>query len=330
MPTNLPPEYHNADERYRAAQTPEEKIRTLEDLISTIPKHKGTDKLRADLRRKLSKFKASAETRKGTGKRESIYSIDREGAGQIAVVGFSNTGKSSLVARLTNASPDVEDYPFSTWTPTPGMLQIDNIQVQLIDTPPLDRDFVEPELMDLLRRVDMILLMVDLQAFPIEQLEKSVAFLGEHRIFPSHLRPEIEPEGFHRNVYLPFVILVNKCDDEHCDEDFAVFQELVEGDLPLLPLSILQGRNLEQMKQVIYETLGIMRVYSKPPGKEADPSSPFVLAIGSTVEEFAAKGHQDFFQNLKSARIWGTGVHDGQLVGREHVLHEGDIVELRI
>ena len=153
MPTNLPPEYFNAEERYRAAETPDEKIRTLEELISTIPKHKGTDKLRADLRRKLSKFKASAETRKGAGKRESVYNIDREGAGQVAVVGFANTGKSSLVAGLTNASPEVAEFPFTTWIPTPGMLLIDNVQVQLIDTPPLNRDFVEPELMDLLRQV---------------------------------------------------------------------------------------------------------------------------------------------------------------------------------
>jgi ribosome-interacting GTPase 1 len=328
MPTNLPPEYYKLEDLYREAQTTEEKIGCLEDMMSVIPKHKGTDHLRADLRRKIAKLKDAAQTRKKTGRQESPFHIDKEGAGQVAVIGPANTGKSSLVASLTNASPEVAPYPFTTWTPTPGMMQIENIQVQLIDTPPLDADHVEPELINLIRRADLLVLMVDLQAFPIEQLETAIAFLEERRIVPEHLRDRYA--GEHRMVFIPLLVLVNKNDDESTDGDFEVLCELLEGDWPLIPISVGTGRNVERMKQAVFEKLDIIRVYSKPPGKEPDFSAPFVAEKGSTVEEFAGKVHQDFLQNLKSARVWGSATHDGQMVSRDHVLQDGDVVELRI
>jgi ribosome-interacting GTPase 1 len=158
MPTNLPPEYFEVEKRYRAASSPEEKAACLEEMLGTIPKHKGTDKLRADLRRKLSKLKDAARTRKGTSRQVSAFHIDKEGAGQAVVIGPANVGKSALVAALTNATPEVADYPFTTWTPTPGMMPVEDIQVQLIDTPPLNSEFVDPELINLIRRADLILL----------------------------------------------------------------------------------------------------------------------------------------------------------------------------
>jgi ribosome-interacting GTPase 1 len=190
MPTNLPPEYFEVEERYRAASTVPEKIEALQDLLSTIPKHKGTDRLRADLRRKLSKLKEGARGRKGAARHESAYSIDREGAGQVVVIGHANVGKSALVRALTNAEPEVAEYPFSTRKPTPGMMQVEDVQVQLIDTPPLNRDFVESEMMDLIRRSDMILLLVDLHADPFLQLEESAALLERYHIIPRHRRDE--------------------------------------------------------------------------------------------------------------------------------------------
>jgi ribosome-interacting GTPase 1 len=177
MPTNLPPEATEAERRYRAATSPAEKVATLEEFISLIPKHKGTDKLRANLRKRLSKLKSGSQDRKGISRQASVFHIDREGAGQAVVIGPANVGKSALVTALTNATPEVADYPFTTWTPTPGMMTFENVQIQLIDTPPLDRDFVEPELLDLIRRSDMMLLVVDLVTHPVQQLEDTVAFL---------------------------------------------------------------------------------------------------------------------------------------------------------
>jgi ribosome-interacting GTPase 1 len=328
MPTNLPPEALEAEKRYRAARSVTEKIASLEEFVGAIPKHKGTDKLRADLRKRLSKLKAGSQTKKGVGKRDSVFRIDREGAGQVAVVGPANVGKSALVAALTNATPEVADYAHTTWSPTPGMMPVENVQVQLIDTPPLDREFVEPELMELICRADLILLMVDLQAYPIQQLEDSVAFLQEYRIVPRHLQDRYSEQQ--RLTFIPLLVLVNKNDDGSSDEDYDVLEELLGESWPLLPISVATGRNLERLKLAVLERLEIIRVYSKPPGKDPDLSTPFVLQKGSTVAEFASKVHRDFLENLKTARIWGSGVYGGQMVGRDHVLHDGDVVELRI
>ena len=328
MPINLPPEALEAEKRYRAAKSVAEKIACLEEFISTIPKHKGTDKLRADLRRRLSKLKAAPQTQKGVSRRESAFRIDKEGAGQVVVVGPANVGKSALVATLTNATPEVADYPYTTWTPTPGMMPMENIQIQLIDTPPLSRDYVEPELLDLIRRSDLILLVVDLQTYPIQQLENTIAILQEHCIVPLRLKDRYTEQR--RLTFIPLLVLVNKSDDESSDEDFEILCELLEDDWPLLPVSATTGRNLERLKEVVFERLEIIRVYSKPPGREPDLGAPFVLEKGSTVVDFAGKVHQDFFEKLTAARVWGSAVYDGQMVGRDHVLQDGDVVELRI
>jgi ribosome-interacting GTPase 1 len=328
MPTNLPPEYFEVDRRYRAAQSVTEKVALLEELISTVPKHKGTDKLRADLRRRLSKLKAASETRKGVSRQVSAFRIDREGAGQAVLIGPANVGKSALVVALTNATPEVADHPFTTWTPTPGMMLVEDVQIQLIDTPPLNRDFVEPELVALIRRSDLILLVVDLQAYPLQQLEDTIAFLQEHRIVPRHLQDQAADEQ--RLTFIPLLVLVNKNDDESSDEDFEVLRELLEDDWTLLPVSATTGRNLGRLRQVLFEWLEIIRVYSKPPGEKPDLSAPFVLKKGSTVGEFAGKIHQDFAEKLKSVRVWGSAAYDGQMVSRDHVLQDGDVVELRI
>jgi ribosome-interacting GTPase 1 len=328
MPINLPPEALEAEKRYRAAKSVAEKIARLEEFISTIPKHKGTDKLRADLRRRLSKLKAAPKTQKGVSRRASAFQIDKEGAGQVVVVGPANVGKSALVATLTNATPEVADYPYTTWTPTPGMMPVENIQIQLIDTPPLSRDYVESELLDLIRRSDLILLVVDLQTYPIQQLEDTIAILQEHRIVPLHLKDRYTEQR--RLTFIPLLVLVNKSDDESSYEDFEILCELLEDDWPLLPVSATTGRNLERLKVVVFQRLEIIRVYSKPPGREPDLSVPFVLEKGSTVADFAGKVHQDFLEKLTAARVWGSAVYDGQMVGRDHVLQDGDVVELRI
>ncbi len=328
MPTNLPPEATEAERRYRAATTIEEKIATLEEFISLIPKHKGTDHLRADLRRKLSKLRAAARTRKGVKKQASPYHIDREGAGQAVLVGPPNVGKSSLLAALTNATPEISPAPFTTWEPTPGMMDVENVQVQLIDTPPLNPEYVDPEMLNLIRRIDLILAVVDVQTHPEEHLAETVDILAKHRIAPLHHRDRYAPEQ--RIVFKPTLVLVNKCDDEETDELFEIFCALLEDEWPLLPVSAATGRNFERLGREILDRLGVIRIYSKAPGKEPDFRAPFVMRAGATVEEFARQIHLDFYEKMKAARVWGTGVYDGQLVGRDHVLHDGDVVELRL
>lgn len=328
MPTNLPPEAAEAERRYRAAESVEEKIACLEEYLSLIPKHKGTDHLRADLRRKLSKLKSAAQTRKKLSKQVSAYHIDQEGAGQVMVVGLPNVGKSALVAALSNATPEVSDAPYTTWEPTPGMMLVENVQIQLIDTPPLNEDFVDPEMLNLIRRADIVLVVVDLQTFPIQQLEDAIAILEENRIVPLHLQDRYASEQ--RLTFKPFLVLVNKVDDESYDDDFEVLCELLEDEWPLIPISATTGRNLDRFMWAVFEQLDIVRVYSRPPGQEPNFDSPFVMKRGGTVEEFARKVHKDFYDRLKAARVWGSGVYDGQMVGRDHILDDGDVVELRV
>jgi len=328
MPANLPPDYFEAEKRYREAKTSREKIACLEEMLTIMPKHKGTDKLRADLRKRISKLKDASQSKKGVSKRESAFNIDKEGAGQVVVVGPANVGKSAFVASLTNANPAVADFPLTTWKPTPGMMPVGNFQIQLVDTPPLNRDYVEPELLDLIRRADLILLMVDLQTDPVQQLEDTVALLDEHRIVPLRLKEQYaDLRGL---TLIPFLVLANKNDDENTQENYEIFRELLDDDWPMISISVTRGRNLDEMKQTLIHRLEIIRVYSKAPGKEADLSSPFVLKRGSTIEDFAGKVHKDFTNQLKIAKVWGAAVFDGQMVQRDHILQDGDIVELHI
>ncbi len=328
MPTNLPPEYYDAEKRFRSSKTPAEKLAYLEEMISIVPKHKGTDKLRADLRKRVSKLKSAAQAKKSLGRQESAYHINKEGAGQVVIVGATNVGKSALVAQVTNASPEVADFPHSTWKPTPGMMPIENIQIQLIDTPPLSAEYVDPEMMDLIRRCELVLLIVDLQTDPWQQLEDSLALLEAQGIVPLRLKDRYRDRRGIRPV--PFLIMANKNDDASTDEDLEIFRELLADNWPMISASVKTGRNLDQLKTTIIERLNIIRVYTKSPGKKPDLTAPFVLRKGSTMADFAGKVHQDFSRKLKSARVWGPAVFDGQMVQRDYVLQEGDIVELQI
>jgi ribosome-interacting GTPase 1 len=327
MPTNLPPECAELEARYRAAASPEDKIDALEELLAAIPKHKGTDHLRADLRSKLARLRDASRSRRGAGHATSPFRIEREGAGQVAVIGCPNTGKSALVAALTNAAPEVAAYPFTTRAPVPGMMRVEDVQVQLVDTPPLHPDHPEPELTGLIRRVDLLLVVVDLQDDSIGQLQDAMAMLADRRILPVVEQERHSAEE--RLTFKPLLVVVNKNDDEASDGDFQALCELFEGECPLLPVSARTGRGLDRLRRAVFDGLDIIRVYSKPPGKEPDLAAPFPLKRGSTVEELAGKIHRGLQHNLRSARVWGKEVFDGQPVGRDYVLHDGDIVELR-
>jgi ribosome-interacting GTPase 1 len=328
MPTNLPPEYFEADKRYRAAQSTAEKIARLEELMGTIPKHKGTDKLRADLRRRLSKLKDAAQAKKRTSRQESAYHLDKEGAGQVVVAGPPNTGKSALVRALTNATPEVSEAPFTTWEPTPGMMPYEDIQIQMVDTPPLNEEYVEAGLLDLVRRADLVLLVLDLQTNPLAQLEGTISLLQRHRIVPQHQQEG--RQGEQGVTFVPMILVVNKNDDQDSDEILEIFQALLDEPWPLVSVSAQTRRRLEELKRVVFDALCVMRVYSKRPGSKPDLERPFVLRRGSTVEDMAAKVHKDFVENLKAARVWGSTDFPGQMVARDYILADGDVVELRI
>jgi ribosome-interacting GTPase 1 len=328
LPANLPPAYFEAENRYREAKTPAEGIAALEEMLAIMPKHKGTDKLKADLRRRISKLKSKQQAKKKLGRRDRGYKIDKEGVGQVVLIGAPNVGKSSLVAALTNADPKVAEFPHSTWKPTPGMMYFEDIQIQLIDTPPLSRDHTEPWLFDIIRRSDMLLVVVDVQTDPLQQLEDTILFLEEHRIAPLKLSDLHEDKiGW---AFLPILVVANKNDDHLIDENFEIFKSLLKDDWPLVNVSAKTSNNFDTLKQTLFNRLEIVRVYTKTPGKEPDLGTPFVLKKGSKIEDLAAKIHKDILEKFKYARVWGKNVYDGQMVQRDHILQDGDIVEVRV
>ncbi len=326
MPANLPPQYFEAEGRYRLAKTVEEKIEALQAMLTIMPKHKGTDRLHGDLRRKLAKLRAELQKKKKTGKRTFSYAVEREGAGQVVLVGPPNVGKSRLVSMASNASPEVAEYPFTTRRPTPGMLRFENIQIQLVDTPPFAADFMEPWLLDIIRRGDLLMLVVDLSRDPLNQAEEIIALLHKFKI-GLMTDEKVQGGGW---TYKKALMVGNKRDLPMASEHFKILKELMGDRVPMVAISSKDGHNLDELKIKLYEALNIVRVYTKAPRKRHDPNAPFVLDKGSTIQDLAENIHKDFLQKLRYARVWSSSGVKGLMVQRDYVLQEGDIVELRM
>lgn len=326
MPANLPPQYFEAEKRYRAAREPEEKIAALQTMLAAMPKHKGTDKLHGELRRKIARFSQEAERKYATAKSTGFH-IGKEGAGQVMLVGLANVGKSQLLAALTEAIPEIAEYPFTTQTPIPGMMKLEDIQIQLVDTPPIGRKEVRILLANTLRNADLIAILVDLSLEPTSQVEAALQGLREARIEPlTDGTTEPTPGSYPRKM----LIVGNKSELAGANEHWERLRSQYARSFPLVSISAREGRGLEEFRRTVYEALNIVRVYTKSPGSKAELSDPLILEKGSTVEEAAEALHKDFRENLRYAVVWGSGKYDGQRVSKGHVLQDGDIIEFHI
>jgi len=324
MPANLTPAYFEAEKRFRAAKAPQEKIAALEDMLAVMPKHKGTDHLKAELRRRIAKLNQSTD-RKSATQRASMV-IPKEGAAQLVVAGPPNAGKSQLITRITNASPNVAEYPFTTHAATPGMMEFENIKIQIIDMPPLVAQSMEFWVPQTLRRADALLVVVDLSDATLEQLEDIIAQLEGMRISIGEEKTDEELLF----TEMKALVIGNKLDLPGASENFKALQELYGEQLPLIAISATKGTNIEDLKRYIFQMLDIIRVYTKSPGQKPDLNDPIILDKGSTLENAAEEVHKDFRAKLKYARIWGSGKHDGVMVKRGHVLQDGDVIELHV
>lgn len=323
MPANLPPQYYGAEKRYRLAKEPDEKIAALQAMLAIMPKHKGTDKLHAALRRKIAKFSQEAERKYATARRTGFY-INREGAGQVMLVGPANSGKSQLLAALTDALPEIAEYPFTTQTPILGMMKFEDIQIQMVDTPPIGHKDVRILLANPLRNADLIAIVIDLSLEPISQVEATLQGLREARIEPlMDDAKQASPGSYPRKM----VIVGNKNDLAGSNRSCEIVRSRYAGPFPVLPISAKEGNGLDEFRRAVYHELSIIRVYTKTPGAKADMADPMILEKESTVEEAAESLHKDFRENLKYAVIWGSGKYDGQRVSKGYILQDGDIVE---
>jgi len=326
MPANLPPQYFEAEKRYRLARDPEEKIEALQTMLAIMPKHKGTDKLHAELRRKIAKFSQEAEKKYATAKRAGFY-IRREGAGQVILVGPASVGKSQILAAVTEAIPEIAEYPFTTQTLIPGMMKFEDIQIQLVDTPPIGHREVRILLANVLRNADLIAIVIDLSLEPISQVEATFQGLREARIEPlMGGAAQVTPGSYPRKMLL----LGNKNDLENSTSNWEILWSQYAELFPMACISAKEGGGLEEFKRTVYQVLNIIRVYTKTPGSKADLTDPMILEKGSTIEEAAESLHKDFRSKLKYAVVWGSGKYDGQRVSKGHVLQDGDIVEFHV
>ncbi|HHY32455.1 MAG TPA: TGS domain-containing protein [Firmicutes bacterium] len=327
MPANLTPQYLEAEQAFKEAKTIPEKIAALEEMLAVIPKHKGTEKLQADIKRRLAKLRDESERKAKTG-RQDPFLVERHGAGQVALVGFPNSGKSALVGALTRAKVTVADYPFSTVLPVAGMMEFEDIWIQLVDMPPVTSGEMPPGMAGALRNADALLIVADASSDDcLDQLEDVLSLLGEKRI----LRDATELEAGARGHTLEdCMVVATKTDLPRAQDNLAIIREYLPPGLEMVPASVRSAESLEGLRRRVFELLGIIRIYTKVPGQPPDMGQPFVLKKGSTVLDMAAAVHRDFPSRLKSARIWGSARFDGQSVPRDYVLHDRDVVELHV
>ena len=329
MTTTLTPQYREAEEEFRQAISPEAKLEALEKMLRLIPKHKGTEKMQGDIKKRIAKWKTQSEQakKKGGGRTDPSH-VPKEGAAQVAVIGPVNTGKSSLISVMTNLEPNIAEYPFTTRIPQPGMMFHHGIPIQLVDTPALDPNVTERWISGLIRNADMALVVLDLARDDlIEQWEAVHAVLEDLKITlaASDSEKTIEDNGW---ATLPSIYLGNKCAMDEAEERLSILGELFEDLPPIHPVSARTGSGLEDFKERVIDSMRLIRVFSKPPGKDPDMNNPFVLKRGATVSELAKTVHKDLAKKMKFARVWGEEVYDGQRVAMDYELIDGDVIEL--
>lgn len=323
MPTNAGPEYKKAEEAFRAAKTVDEKITRLEDMIALLPKHKGTDHLYADLKRRMSKLQKQQESsgRKSGG--GPTLGFEKEGAAQVILVGPPNSGKSSILRALTNATPEIGEYPFSTHAMQPGMVQYQDIQIQLVDAPPVTHDFMPTHMLSLVRGADAALLVADLSVDSLLDDMEAVfqAFELRHVSF-------VERKSEDRDR-VRCRMLANKIDAPGAEERLELLREMIGGRFRILPLSSRSQEAVGHLPRMLFEWLDIVRVYTKAPGKKPELEKPYTVFTGQTVGDICSLIHKDFLANLRFARMW-RGTDNPITVSKHEPVHDRDILELHI
>jgi len=296
MPINADFFYQRAEQEFLSAKTTDEKIEKLKKMISAAPKHKGSENLRAELNKRLVKLKRESEKEKKKKGGKSV-GVKKEGNAQVTLFGFTQSGKSTLLSALTNARPKISSLPFTTFQPELGTLDLDGLKVQMVDLPARMDD---KEILSIARASDLIVVVV--------------TSLDELISINSMFRQE--------NMMTRKIFALNKIDYIPKDE-LRKFEKL-----PVVKISALNGENLEELRQKIFENLDLIRVYTKEPGKK--PSIlPMIVKKDSTIGGMAEKIRKDYPKRFLKAKVWGKSAKfNGQIVGITHVLQDKDIVEL--
>jgi ribosome-interacting GTPase 1 len=336
MPANVTPAYKAAEAAYREARDPRERLECLREMHRTIPKHKGTEHIRADIKTRIKELTGQlAEPRKGGARSGPPTVIRPDGAAQVALLGPPNSGKSALHSRLTGSHSASEPYPFATQYPQPGMMPVEDIHIQLVDLPSVAPEHPISWMANALQPADACMLVADL-AHPgtIDRVNSLHHLLSQRDIhlvrdWPKDAGPQKSGDDDPFAIYLPTLLVVNKVDlDPSYADDVEVFEDLTGYAYPWIGVSAETGEGLEGLGKWLTDHLGIVRVYTKIPGQPPDMTRPFTLRNGQTVHDVARMVHKDVACSLKYARLWGSTGFDGQQVGGEHRVMDGDVLEL--
>ncbi|NNF11121.1 MAG: TGS domain-containing protein [Acidimicrobiia bacterium] len=336
MPANLNPEYRAAEAAFKKARDPQERLDHLREMLRVIPKHKGTDHLQADLKTRIKELNAElAGPRKGGARTAPPTFVHPEGAAQVALLGPPNTGKSALHDRLTGSHAAAEAYPFTTQYPQPGMFDVEDVSLQLVDLPPISPEHPVPWIANALQSADGCLFIVDVsRPGCAEETVEAIELLAERKVqlapdWPADGQPDRADEDDPFTLWLPTVLVASKSDVVgHAREELVALEELTGLDCPVLSVSAVSGDGLVELGRWLFERLAIVRVYTKKPGGPVDDGKPYTVRRGDTVLDVARLVHRDIAASLKYARLVGGSGHQGQQVGRDHVVADGDVLEL--
>lgn len=344
MPTNVTPEYKKAEQAFREARDSTDRLRCLREMLRLIPKHKGTEHVQRDIKTRIKQLSTELSApRKGGVRSGPAHAVRREGAAQVALLGAPNAGKSMLHSALTGSQSTVGAWPHTTDTPIPGMAPFQDIRFQLVDLPPVARERMQPWLSTALQPADAALLVVDIAspdcaeelAVVLEKMaEKRVTFVSQWPGLPDARKPRKKKRRAQQGdtfeelfrIRLPAAVIANKAD---LGNNKNKVDKLCRGlGFPALCVSAKTGENLDAIPDFLFKGLGVVRAYTKSPGKPPDLGRPFTLRHGATVSDLAILVHKDIAGSLRFARIWGTKVYDGQQVSPRHRISDGDILEL--
>ncbi|MDO8508387.1 MAG: GTPase [Nanoarchaeota archaeon] len=297
MPINASYEYFNAEKAYLEAKTLDEKIARLEDLIKAAPKHKSSENLLKELRTRLKKFQEKKEKAKKSSKGKK--GIRKEGF-QCILLGLPNSGKSSLLTKLTNAQPKISPYPFTTYQPELGTMDHYGVKAQIIDLPSIGSENLDQ---GLINTADCIIIVIE----NLQDLEKIIPFT-------------LKNQGSK-------IIVFNKTDLLSSDQIRKLDATIKSKKLNALPISTFSGLNIEQLKEKIFYEMHVIRIYTKEPGKSSS-NIPLVLKEKSSVKDAAESILKGLSNKIKETRISGpSSKFPKQKVGLTHILKDKDVIE---
>jgi ribosome-interacting GTPase 1 len=337
MPANLSPAYKTAEGQYRRARDPQDRLDGLREMLRAIPKHKGTEHLQADIKARIKELADElAGPKKGGAKTGPTTFVKPDGAGQIALIGPPNSGKSALHSVLTGSHAHVGEYPFTTQFPLPGMMPVHDVAIQIVDLPPIATEHPVPWISNALHSADGCLLIVDL-AEPgcVERIIALHDLLYQRRVVLTEIWPAdndaVENKQDLFTKVLPTLLVASKSDrlDESRGE-LAVLEELADIAYPCQATSTKTGQGIAELGIWLFDRLGVVRIYTKSPGKEADMDRPYTVRRGSTVHDVAGLVHREIAAQLKFARAWGASEYDAQQVGADHIVEDGDVLEFHM